>query len=47
MRLPNRDRAGSLVGADLVLKGNPPGYTLRVDNVDTQAINQSLYKNCS
>ena len=36
--------AGGLVGADLVAKAKPDGYTLLVGNVGTQAINQSLYR---
>ena len=40
----NRAGAGGLVGADLVAKAKPDGYTLLVGNVGTQAINQSLYK---
>ena len=39
----NRAGAGGLVGADLVAKAKPDGYTLLVGNVGTQAINQSLY----
>lgn len=40
----NRAGAGGLVGAELVAKAKPDGYTLLVGNVGTQAINQSLYK---
>ena len=40
----NRAGAGGLVGADLVAKAKPDGYTLLVGNVGTQAINPSLYK---
>ncbi len=40
----NRAGAGGLVGAELVEKAKPDGYTLLVGNVGAQAINQSLYK---
>ena len=39
----NRAGAAGLVGADVVAKAKPDGYTLLVGNVGTQAINQSLY----
>lgn len=39
----NRAGAAGLVGADVVAKARPDGYTLLVGNVGTQAINQSLY----
>ncbi len=42
--IDNRTGAGGLLGADLVAKAKPDGYTLLVGNVGTQAINQSLYK---
>ena len=39
----NRAGAAGLVGADMVAKAKPDGYTLLVGNVGTQAINPSLY----
>lgn len=39
----NRTGAGGIVGADIVARAKPDGYTLLVGNVGTQAINQSLY----
>lgn len=39
----NRAGAAGLVGADMVAKAKPDGYTLLVGNVGTQAINSSLY----
>ena len=39
----NRAGAAGLVGADVVAKAKPDGYTLLVGNVGTQAINPSLY----
>ncbi|MBS0455162.1 MAG: tripartite tricarboxylate transporter substrate binding protein [Proteobacteria bacterium] len=39
----NRTGAGGIVGADVVARAKPDGYTLLVGNVRTQAINQSLY----
>ncbi|MBS0340904.1 MAG: tripartite tricarboxylate transporter substrate binding protein [Proteobacteria bacterium] len=39
----NRTGAGGIVGADVVARAKPDGYTLLVGNVGTQAINQSLY----
>ncbi|MDM0018795.1 Bug family tripartite tricarboxylate transporter substrate binding protein [Variovorax saccharolyticus] len=40
----NRTGAGGLVGAELVAKAKPDGYTLLIGNVGTQSINPSLYK---
>ena len=40
----NRTGAGGVVGADLVAKAKPDGYTLLIGNVGTQSINPSLYK---
>ena len=40
----NRGGAAGLVGADLVAKARPDGYTLLIGNVGTQSINPSLYK---
>ena len=40
----NKGGAAGSIGADLVAKAKPDGYTLLVGNVGTQAINQSLYK---
>ncbi|MET3512615.1 tripartite-type tricarboxylate transporter receptor subunit TctC [Pseudacidovorax sp. 1753] len=40
----NRAGAGGLVGADLVAKARPDGYTLFFGNVGTQSINPWLYK---
>ena len=40
----NRAGAGGLVGADLVAKAKPDGYTLFFANVGTQSINPWLYK---
>ena len=40
----NRGGAAGLVGADLVAKARPDGYTLLIGNVGPQSINPSLYK---
>jgi tripartite-type tricarboxylate transporter receptor subunit TctC len=40
----NRTGAGGVVGAELVAKAKPDGYTLLIGNVGTQSINPSLYK---
>jgi len=40
----NRTGAGGVVGAELVAKTKPDGYTLLIGNVGTQSINPSLYK---
>jgi tripartite-type tricarboxylate transporter receptor subunit TctC len=40
----NRGGAAGQVGADLVSKARPDGYTLLIGNVGTQSINPALYK---
>ncbi|MDM0107920.1 tripartite tricarboxylate transporter substrate binding protein [Variovorax sp. J22R24] len=40
----NRAGAAGLVGAEMVAKAKPDGYTLLIGNVGTQSINPSLYK---
>lgn len=40
----NKAGAAGMVGADVVAKAKPDGYTLLVGNVGTQAVNPSLYK---
>jgi len=40
----NRGGAAGQVGADLVSKAKPDGYTLLVGNIGTQSINPALYK---
>ena len=44
MVVDNRTGAGGVVGAELVAKAKPDGYTLLIGNVGTQSINPSLYK---
>jgi tripartite-type tricarboxylate transporter receptor subunit TctC len=39
----NRGGAGGVIGADVVAKAKPDGYTLLIANVGTQSINPSLY----
>ncbi|KAF1047310.1 Bug family tripartite tricarboxylate transporter substrate binding protein [Xylophilus sp.] len=39
----NRGGAGGILGADLVARARPDGYTLLMGNVGTQAINPYLY----
>src|SRR5215207_6200819 len=39
----NRAGAAGQIGADLVAKAKPDGYTLLVGNIGTQAINPALY----
>ncbi|HEX7892218.1 MAG TPA: tripartite tricarboxylate transporter substrate binding protein [Ramlibacter sp.] len=41
--IDNRGGAGGIVGADLVARAKPDGYTLLMGNVGTQAINPPLY----
>jgi tripartite-type tricarboxylate transporter receptor subunit TctC len=41
----NRSGAGGLLGADIVAKAKPDGYTLLIGNVGTQSINPTLYTN--
>src|ERR1700674_4066569 len=40
----NRSGAGGLIGADLVAKSPPDGYTLLMGTVGTNAINGALYR---
>jgi tripartite-type tricarboxylate transporter receptor subunit TctC len=40
----NKGGAGGLLGADIVAKARPDGYTLLVGNIGTQSINPALYK---
>jgi tripartite-type tricarboxylate transporter receptor subunit TctC len=40
----NRGGAAGRVGAELVAKAKPDGYTLLVGNVGTQSVNPALYK---
>jgi tripartite-type tricarboxylate transporter receptor subunit TctC len=39
-------RRGGTIGADLVAKAKPDGYTLLVGNIGTQSINPTLYPSC-
>jgi tripartite-type tricarboxylate transporter receptor subunit TctC len=43
--IDNKGGAGGSIGADLVAKSAPDGYTLLMGTVGTNAINGSLYKN--
>ena len=40
----NKGGAAGMIGADLVAKSKPDGYTILMGNIGTQAINPSLYK---
>src|SRR5688572_11982499 len=40
----NKPGAGGNIGADLVAKSAPDGYTLVMGNIGTHAVNQSLFK---
>ena len=40
----NKGGAGGNIGADLVAKSPPDGYTLVMGNIGTHAVNQSLFK---
>ncbi len=43
----NKAGASGMVGADVVARAKPDGYTLLVGNVGTQSVNPSLYKKMS
>jgi tripartite-type tricarboxylate transporter receptor subunit TctC len=40
----NKGGAAGMIGADMVAKAKPDGYTILMGNIGTQAINPSLYK---
>ena len=40
----NKGGAAGMIGADMVAKAKPDGYTLLMGNIGTQAINPSVYK---
>jgi tripartite-type tricarboxylate transporter receptor subunit TctC len=40
----NKGGAAGMIGADMVAKAKPDGYTLLMGNIGTQSINPSLYK---
>jgi tripartite-type tricarboxylate transporter receptor subunit TctC len=41
--IDNKGGAAGMIGADIVAKAKPDGYTLLLGNIGTQAINPSLY----
>jgi tripartite-type tricarboxylate transporter receptor subunit TctC len=41
----NRTGAGGNIGADVVAKSSPDGYTILMGSIGTQALNASLYRN--
>lgn len=45
--IDNKGGATGMLGADVVAKAKPDGYTLLVGNVGTQSVNPSLYKKIS
>lgn len=45
--IDNKAGASGMVGADVVARAKPDGYTLLVGNVGTQSVNPSLYKKMS
>jgi tripartite-type tricarboxylate transporter receptor subunit TctC len=42
--IDNKGGAAGMIGADMVAKAKPDGYTIMMGNIGTQAINPSLYK---
>ena len=42
--IDNKGGAAGMIGAELVAKAKPDGYTLLMGNIGTQAINPALYK---
>jgi tripartite-type tricarboxylate transporter receptor subunit TctC len=45
--IDNKGGAAGMLGADMVAKARPDGYTLLVGNVGTQSVNPALYKKMS
>jgi tripartite-type tricarboxylate transporter receptor subunit TctC len=45
--IDNKGGAAGMLGADVVAKAKPDGYTLLVGNVGTQSVNPALYKKMS
>lgn len=45
--IDNKGGAAGMLGADVVAKARPDGYTLLVGNVGTQSVNPALYKKMS
>ena len=45
MVIDNRTGAGGNIGADVVAKAPPDGYTLVIGNIGTHAVNVSLFQN--